>query len=740
MESLSMYAATKCEVPRPQQFWACSSTNHTEIYMSSMSVLHRLSLAQKFIILGLVALFMIVVPSVLNFQRAMEDLTLAQREDKGVGSLVLLNRVIQLTQIHRGLSAGTLNGNEIMAGRRPSVRDNVGKALEALDAELKKIQVSSSVQSQWSDLQQRWVTLEQGVGSKQLKTPESTKLHTQLIAGELLLGEQLMDEFGLSVDADPDSSALIRASLVSMPLLAENLGIMRAMGSGFLSQGSLPPEGRATLQAVQKRALEVQSEMFRNLKKVTTANPELSALLGAKAESGRLAVDKTLALADQGLISAAELRMPATEYFDEFTRTIDSLYEFNALAMKQLTTDLSAHVSRLRRTEMLLLSMQLVLLSAAISLAVAFVRSITGPVTQAVGVAKAVADGDLGVDVPVQGNNEFSQLMQALASMRDHLAKVVTQVRQGSEGVATASAEIAEGNNDLSARTEQQASALEETAASMEQLGSTVKQNAESAQHANQLANSASIIAVEGGNVVAQVVETMKGINASSRKISDIISVIDGIAFQTNILALNAAVEAARAGEQGRGFAVVASEVRSLAGRSAEAAKEIKSLINASVERVEQGTTLVDQAGVTMTEVVSSIKRVTDIMGEISSASKEQALGVAQVGEAVTQMDQATQQNAALVEEMAAAASSLKSQAQELVATVGAFKLPQGQGAGSGLRSAPPRRAAPARPAALAPQRPRVATVRKPALASKPQALAAPKVASAGGDEDWETF
>ena len=194
---------------------------------------------------------------------------------------------------------------------------------------------------------------------------------------------------------------------------------------------------------------------------------------------------------------------------------------------KRQTNDLSAHVSRLRRTEMLLLSMQLVLLSAAISLAVAFVRSITGPVTQAVGVAKAVADGDLGVDVPVQGNNEFSQLMQALASMRDHLAKVVTQVRQGSEGVATASAEIAEGNNDLSARTEQQASALEETAASMEQLGSTVKQNAESAQHANQLANSASIIAVEGGNVVAQVVETMKGINASSRKISDIISVID---------------------------------------------------------------------------------------------------------------------------------------------------------------------------------------------------------------------
>lgn len=286
-----------------------------------------------------------------------------------------------------------------------------------------------------------------------------------------------MDEFGLSVDADADRSALIRASLVSMPLLAENLGIMRAMGSGFLSQGSLSPEGRATLQAVQKRVLEVQGDMFRNLKKVTAANPEISAVLEAKAESGRLAVDKTLALADQGLISATELKLPATQYFDEFTRTIDGLYEFNALAMKQLTNDLSAHVNSLRRTEILLLSMQLLLLTAAVSLAVVFVRSITTPVAQAVGVAKAVAEGDLGVEVPVLGSNELGQLMQALVFMRDHSARVVTQVRQGSEGVATASAEIAEGNNDLSARTEQQASALEETAASI-QLGATVKQNA----------------------------------------------------------------------------------------------------------------------------------------------------------------------------------------------------------------------------------------------------------------------
>jgi len=243
--------------------------------------------------------------------------------------------------------------------------------------------------------------------------------------------------------------------------------------------------------------------------------------------------------------------------------------------------------------------------------------------------------------------------------------------------VATASAQIAQGNQDLSGRTEQQASALQQTAATMDELGSTVRNNADNAKQANQLALGASAVAVRGGGVVGQVVETMKGINQSSRKIADIIGVIDGIAFQTNILALNAAVEAARAGEQGRGFAVVASEVRSLAQRSAEAAKQIKVLISASVERVEQGTAQVDQAGRTMEEIVGAIKRVSDIVGEISAASAEQSSGVSQVGEAVTQMDQATQQNAALVEESAAAAQSLQQQAQQLVEAVAIFKLQQ---------------------------------------------------------------
>ena len=323
-----------------------------------------------------------------------------------------------------------------------------------------------------------------------------------------------------------------------------------------------------------------------------------------------------------------------------------------------------------------------VLLGVVIALALS--RGITRPLADAVELANRIADGDLTHEIRVQRRDELGHLVQALNGMRSSLLKVVGEIRQASDGIGVAASEIAMGNQDLSSRTEQSASNLEETAASMEELTATVRQSAESARQANQLASTAAEVASQGGTVVGQVVHTMRDISQSSQRISDIIGVIDGIAFQTNILALNAAVEAARAGEQGRGFAVVAGEVRTLAQRSAQAAKEIKELINASVHRVNDGSQLVEQAGATMQEIVSSVQRVTAIVGEISTAASEQSEGIAQVNVAIAQLDQMTQQNAALVEESAAAAKTMSDQAERLVQAMGVFRT------GDHRRGAPP--------------------------------------------------
>ncbi|AVT03724.1 methyl-accepting chemotaxis protein [Paracidovorax avenae] len=392
---------------------------------------------------------------------------------------------------------------------------------------------------------------------------------------------------------------------------------------------------------------------------------------------------------------------PAGVAYRAANKALDDLIAINNKG-SDLAAERAAATYREGRLQLAVGLVAMIALSAVI--AVLLAGNLSRRARQGVDAALRMARGELGHPVKATGKDELAQMMQALEATRVHLHTTVGSVRQNAEAVATASAEISQGNQDLSGRTESQASALEQTAASMEELGTTVQQNADSARQANQLAKNAALVAVQGGEVVGQVVETMKGINESSRQIADIIQVIDSIAFQTNILALNAAVEAARAGEQGRGFAVVASEVRSLAGRSADAAKEIKNLIGASVERVTAGNALVDQAGATMQEIVGAINRVTDIMGEISAASVEQASGVNQVGEAVTQMDRATQQNAALVEEMAAAAGSLKKQAEDLVRGVATFQLGDGRLAMSSAASASSGPAELRRPVALSSQ------------------------------------
>ena len=419
-----------------------------------------------------------------------------------------------------------------------------------------------------------------------------------------------------------------------------------------------------------------------------------------------------------------ELRPAQLEYMDN----LDKMIDFQSGLMRKAGEE--AHEEAVRAKQLMIgLSLGAVLLSILFGFLAT--RSITRPLNEAVGLAEKVASGDLTGNIVVTSKDETGQLLQALKNMNESLVSIVSQVRTGTDTIATASIQIATGNLDLSSRTEEQASSLEETASSMEELTSTVKQNADNARQSNQLAMTASEVAVQGGAVVSQVVDTMGSIKESANKIVDIIGVIDGIAFQTNILALNAAVEAARAGEQGRGFAVVAAEVRTLAQRSASAAKEIKALIGDSVEKVNAGSTLVNQAGTTMNEVVESVRRVTDIMSEITAASQEQTDGIEQINQAVMQMDTVTQQNAALVEEAAAAAASLQDQAANLSEVVSVFKLnSQGMVAASAPSAS---RAVVARASVPLRQRaePSVRAIAKP-VKKEPTPPAS--------DDDWEQF
>jgi len=463
--------------------------------------------------------------------------------------------------------------------------------------------------------------------------------------------------------------------------------------------------------------------------------------------------------ADEAIALVKQSYNPAVAaYLQSLREFVDLQQRYSRERQAELGAD------RLRTVQWAAGLVALVLLGIVVG-AFFLIRSIEQPLLQARLLAERIAGGDLSARETITRGDEFGQLLHALYAMSGALGRMVHQVRQSTDSIATASAEIAQGNHDLSARTEQTSSNLQETAAAMEQFTSTIQQSASSAAQASSLANGAASVARKGGEVVAQVVSTMEDIQHSSRKIADIIGVIDGIAFQTNILALNAAVEAARAGEQGRGFAVVASEVRALAGRSAEAAKEIKQLIGVSVDKVEAGSQLVQNAGSTMQDIVRSVQRVTDMIGEVTAASTEQSAGIAQVNQAVGQLDQMTQQNAALVEQSTAAAQSLREQAQQLAQAVAQFKVGE-EGAGAFHAAPPVARAAvaapapaprpvsapaPARAAVRAPAPKAAASLARPAAPAAPRAAAAPRPAAPkpamsaaapapGNDDDWETF
>jgi methyl-accepting chemotaxis protein len=505
---------------------------------------------------------------------------------------------------------------------------------------------------------------------------------------------------------------------------------------GFLLTGnpsSLDPytSGKAAFLKNIKQAIALTADNPVQQERLQRLQREQEAWLAAAVDPG-IAMRKAAVDGDLAAVVRAEKEGKGKQAMDTMRALIAEISGAEEVLLAQRARDAHALDSQ---TVAMLVGGGVLAAALACVIALWLARNITVPLRRAVAFARQVAEGDLTAQVEADSTDEIGELLGALKTMNGALARIVGEVRSGTDTIATASAQISSGNFDLSSRTEQQAGSLEETASSMEQLTATVKQNADNARQANLLATEASEVAVRGGSAVSQVVQTMGAINDSAKKIVDIIGVIDGIAFQTNILALNAAVEAARAGEQGRGFAVVASEVRNLAQRSAGAAKEIKALIDNSVEKVDLGTRLVDQAGVTMGEVVGSVRRVNDIISNIANASDEQRAGIEQVNQAITQMDAATQQNAALVEQAAAASASMQDQAVQLADVVSVFKL---AGTAAVVRPALARQA----PAAVTRAAPaaRAAAPRKAIAVASPAPRKQAAATSGAGDDGWEEF
>ena len=638
------------------------------------NLIHRLRLSHKFGLLALLGALMLAPPMTYYLVDAEAELASTRQEVAGLQPSAALLKLIRLTQQHRGLTATVLGGKAEAEGQRAERQREVDQALGEFAALAAGIEDPKFAEG-WQQVQQQWKTLSAQVAQRQLAAPASFAGHSALVELQLDLHGRIVSHYGLDLDPEPVSYHLVIATMTQLPQLAEQLGKLRGSGAGILARGQATVADRAMLGGLSESARGEMHRLLTTLERALEHDPALRERMAGPIEQARAGVERTREMLRTDLIEAEALTLPSAEYFQATTKAIDQVFAVHGLASEALAGALQVRTARLQRTEWLVIGLSVLMVGLCGLLARSIVRSILQATDDARRMAERIAAGDLSPEPLRAGEDELGRMVQAMEAMRLSLTEVVGTVRENAVSVAAASAQIAQGNIDLSSRTEQQAAALQQTAATMDQLGSTVSHNADHAREADGLAREASTLASRGGEMVSQVVGTMGGISEASRKIGDIIGVIDSIAFQTNILALNAAVEAARAGEQGRGFAVVATEVRNLAQRSAEAAREIKALISTSVERVEQGVSLVDQTGRSVGEVVASIRRVSDIVAQISAASAEQSTGVAQVGQAVTQMDRATQQNAALVEQSAAAAGTLKSQAEQLVDAVARFRV-----------------------------------------------------------------
>ena len=638
-----------------------------------MFSLDRLSLSRKLFLMGSLALLLALPPLIGLFKTRLDELQSSRSEANGLQPADAILRLMRLTQQHRGSSGGALAGNEAMKAKRAELAPQVTQAL----AEVRSAVAGyggAPTRETMARIEATWQTLPEAVAQQSIDGPTSFRQHTALIADQIDLLGGVLDDSGLSLDPNADSYHVLIATLNDMPPVTEVLGQLRARGTAALTQRAMNPALRAEMLGAIALAESHSRSVGRHLLAAAAENPALVKSLQPAREqaTAQLAEVSRQVLAMTNEFESYALTPEA--YFKLTTQAVDAQFALIDSALPTLRGLLDERVASARNSliGMGVLGLVALLLTAGLALAVA--RSIRAGLQEAVRVAEAVADGDLSQRVQVRSQDEVGALMQAIDHMSVSLSRMVGEVRAGTDAIATASSQIAQGNADLSARTESQAASLQETAASMQQMNHTVRANADSARQANELAARASQVAASGGESVRHVVQTMDGIQGSSRKIADIIGVIDGISFQTNILALNAAVEAARAGEQGRGFAVVAAEVRTLAQRSAQAAREIKSLIQDSVEKVELGHERVNEAGQTIGDVVDQVRQVNTLMAEINAASSQQQEGTDQINAALVQLDQATQQNAALVEETAAAAESLNQQAHRLTQVVSRFR------------------------------------------------------------------
>ena len=684
----------------------------------------NLKLSRKFTLIGVLVLAMVAMPVWLVIKSAVATLSVARAEAAGIEPSGDMLTLIKLTQQHRGQSATVLAGNDGAQAARQAKQAEVEQAMARVRQSVMGL-ADPVLDERLAAIQHEWQVVSDAIGGKSIDGPQSFARHTALIAGQLALLDDIVDSSRLAFDSEAGTYYMILSVLGHLPQLTESLGQMRAVGATLLTRGEAMPEERMRISAIGAMAQQHLRNARGAIDKAMDAEPSLRRTLDQPVASAVAAAEAVLKLTDEQIVRAEMLGLPGADYFAAMTRAIDTQFDLVDVAFKVLDSALSDRVAAEQRALWLVLG-GAVPGAFALWIIVLTARTTTRSIGQAVQLAQHVAAGDLTSKIEVTSTDEAGHLLAALKDMNESLVGIVSNVRQSSDSIAAGSAQIAAGNLDLSSRTEQQAASLEETASTMEELTSTVKENAEQAHHASKLVLSTAEIATSGGEVVGKVVDTMSSIKDSSRKIADIIGVIDGIAFQTNMLALNAAVEAARAGEQGRGFAVVASEVRNLAQRSASAAKEIKTLITDSVEQVEAGRKLVDEAGEAMEDIVTSVQLVADIIKGTAESSQEQSAGIEQVNQAIAQMDQVTQQNAALVEEAAAAAESLRDQAGKLTEAVSVFKL---EGASYGGRSASPVRQA----ASAALPRHSGASARAIAPRNKP-------AVAGGGNSEWEEF